>query len=60
MCVNLEIYAIQVKFRRGLPPGDGVLFYPGEVFSSSHDPVASVRLERALSGLQVFYLDEHV
>jgi hypothetical protein len=43
----------QIRFRRGLPPGDGVLFYPGEVFSSSHQPVASVRLERILSGLQV-------
>lgn len=43
----------QVKFRRGLPPGDGVLFYPGEVFSSSHEPIASIRLERILSGMQV-------
>lgn len=42
----------EIKFRRGLPPGDGVLFYPGEVFSSSHEPVASVRLERFLSGMQ--------
>ncbi|KAJ0024655.1 hypothetical protein Pint_08925 [Pistacia integerrima] len=42
----------EIKFRRGLPPGDGVLFYPGEVFSSSREPVASVRLERILSGLQ--------
>ncbi|XP_044475892.1 uncharacterized protein LOC123203554 isoform X1 [Mangifera indica] len=42
----------EIKFRRGLPPGDGVLFYPGEVFSSSCQPVASVRLERILSGLQ--------
>ncbi|KAL8145053.1 uncharacterized protein LOC141706793 isoform X1 [Apium graveolens] len=42
----------EVRFRRGLPPGDGVLFYPGEVFSPSHEPVASVRLERLLSGLQ--------
>ncbi|KAK1395658.1 Alpha-1,6-mannosyl-glycoprotein 2-beta-N-acetylglucosaminyltransferase [Heracleum sosnowskyi] len=42
----------EVRFRRGLPPGDGVLFYPGEVFSPSHQPVASVRLERLLSGLQ--------
>ncbi|WCJ35273.1 hypothetical protein M5689_016537 [Euphorbia peplus] len=42
----------EIRFRRGLPPGDGVLFYPGEVFSSSHEPVASVRLERILSGLQ--------
>jgi hypothetical protein len=43
----------EVKFRRGLPPGDGVLYYPGEVFSSSSEPVASLRLERLLSGLQV-------
>ncbi|XP_042492086.1 uncharacterized protein LOC122071754 isoform X2 [Macadamia integrifolia] len=42
----------EIQFRRGLPPGDGVLFYPGEVFSSSHKLVASVRLERILSGLQ--------
>ncbi|XP_072971654.1 uncharacterized protein [Typha angustifolia] len=42
----------EIRFRRGLPPGDGVLFYPGEVFSSSHDPVASARLERILSGMQ--------
>ncbi|KAK2966648.1 hypothetical protein RJ640_002346 [Escallonia rubra] len=44
----------EIRFRRGLPPGDGVLFYPGEVFSSSRQPVASVRLERLLSGLQDF------
>ncbi|XP_038704160.1 uncharacterized protein LOC120000258 isoform X1 [Tripterygium wilfordii] len=44
----------EIRFRRGLPPGDGVLFYPGEVFSSSHQPVASLRLERILSGLQDF------
>ncbi|GJN32893.1 hypothetical protein PR202_gb21435 [Eleusine coracana subsp. coracana] len=43
---------LQICFRRGLPPGDGVLFYPGEVFSSSHEPVASTRLERILSGMQ--------
>ncbi|XP_031482854.1 uncharacterized protein LOC116252613 isoform X2 [Nymphaea colorata] len=42
----------EIRFRRGLPPGDGVLFYPGEVFSSSSQPVASARLERILSGLQ--------
>nr|CAD1832465.1 unnamed protein product [Ananas comosus var. bracteatus] len=42
----------EIRFRRGLPPGDGVLFYPGEVFSSSHEPVASARLERLLSGMQ--------
>ncbi|EYU45131.1 hypothetical protein ABFS82_03G056700 [Erythranthe guttata] len=42
----------EIKFRRGLPPGDGVLYYPGQVFSSSHEPVASLRLERLLSGLQ--------
>ncbi|EEF52544.1 conserved hypothetical protein [Ricinus communis] len=42
----------EIRFRRGLPPGDGVLYYPGEVFSSSHKPVASLRLERLLSGLQ--------
>ena len=43
----------QIRFRHGLPPGDGVLYYPGEVFSNSHQPVASLRLERLLSGLQV-------
>ncbi|KAG8643558.1 hypothetical protein MANES_11G048300v8 [Manihot esculenta] len=42
----------EIRFRRGLPPGDGVLFYPGEAFSSSSQPVASLRLERILSGLQ--------
>ncbi|KAE8654001.1 COP9 signalosome complex subunit 4-like [Hibiscus syriacus] len=42
----------EIRFRRGLPPGDGVLYYPGEVFSSSSQPVASLRLERILSGLQ--------
>ncbi|CAO2833996.1 unnamed protein product [Amaranthus hypochondriacus] len=42
----------EIRFRRGLPPGDGVLYYPGEVFTSSHEPVASLRLERLLSGLQ--------
>ncbi|XP_020590821.1 uncharacterized protein LOC110031772 isoform X3 [Phalaenopsis equestris] len=48
----------EIRFRRGLPPGDGVLFYPGEVFSSSHEPVASARLERLLSGLQdIEYLE---
>ncbi|KAF8409932.1 hypothetical protein HHK36_002451 [Tetracentron sinense] len=45
------VASAEIRFRRGLPPGDGVLFYPGEVFSS-HQPVASVRLERILSGLQ--------
>ncbi|XVE56016.1 hypothetical protein DITRI_Ditri03aG0203300 [Diplodiscus trichospermus] len=44
----------EIRFRRGLPPGDGVLFYPGQVFSSSSQPVASLRLERILSGLQDF------
>ncbi|TYI97259.1 hypothetical protein E1A91_D01G131500v1 [Gossypium mustelinum] len=44
----------EIRFRRGLPPGDGVLYYPGEVFSSSKQPVASLRLERILSGLQDF------
>ncbi|XP_073305590.1 uncharacterized protein [Primulina huaijiensis] len=42
----------EIRFRRGLPPGDGVLYYPGQVFSSSPEPVASLRLERLLSGLQ--------
>ncbi|XP_010244312.1 PREDICTED: uncharacterized protein LOC104588174 isoform X3 [Nelumbo nucifera] len=45
------VASAEIRFRRGLPPGDGVLFYPGEVFSL-HQPVASVRLERILSGLQ--------
>ncbi|GLJ14057.1 hypothetical protein SUGI_0224840 [Cryptomeria japonica] len=48
------VSSAEIKFRRGLPPGDGVLFYPGEVFSSSSEPVASARLERILSGLQDF------
>ncbi|KAG2663911.1 hypothetical protein I3843_16G056300 [Carya illinoinensis] len=47
-----SVPSAEIRFRRGLPPGDGVLFYPGEVFSCSHQPVASVRLERILSGLQ--------
>ncbi|KAB1220564.1 hypothetical protein CJ030_MR3G015817 [Morella rubra] len=47
-----SVPSAEIRFRRGLPPGDGVLFYPGEVFSSSCQPVASVRLERILSGLQ--------
>ncbi|KAK4276603.1 hypothetical protein QN277_014733 [Acacia crassicarpa] len=42
----------EIKFRHGLPPGDGVLYYPGQVFSSSNEPVASLRLERLLNGLQ--------
>ncbi|KAL9244174.1 hypothetical protein vseg_017978 [Gypsophila vaccaria] len=46
------ISSAEVRFRRGLPPGDGVLYYPGEVFTSSKEPVASLRLERLLSGLQ--------
>ncbi|XP_052201492.1 uncharacterized protein LOC127807569 isoform X2 [Diospyros lotus] len=45
------VTSAEIRFRRGLPPGDGVLFYPGEAFSSSQ-PVASLRLERLLSGLQ--------
>lgn len=45
----------EVRFRRGLPPGDGVLFYPGEAFQPDlREPVASVRLERLCSGLQDF------
>ncbi|RRT82802.1 hypothetical protein B296_00016839 [Ensete ventricosum] len=51
---NLDFkFSWQIKFRRGLPPGDGVLFYPGEVFSPSHEPIASIRLERILSGMQL-------
>lgn len=43
----------EIRFRRGLPPGDGTLFYPGQVFQPELKvPVASVRLERLLSGLQ--------
>ncbi|KAI3910353.1 hypothetical protein MKW92_046744 [Papaver armeniacum] len=45
------VASAEIRFRRGLPPGDGVLFYPGEVFSSKQ-LVASARLERILSGLQ--------
>lgn len=47
-----SVPSAEVRFRRGLPPGDGVLYYPGEVFSSSKEPIASLRLERLLSGLQ--------
>lgn len=53
------ILLTQIKFRHGLPPGDGVLYYPGEVFSTSHQPVASLRLERILNGLQVEHLSSH-
>ncbi|MCO5557068.1 hypothetical protein L7F22_010624 [Adiantum nelumboides] len=43
----------EVRFRRGLPPGDGILFYPGQLFDPElTEPVASLRLERLLSGLQ--------
>ncbi|MCH98046.1 alpha-13-mannosyl-glycoprotein 2-beta-N-acetylglucosaminyltransferase, partial [Trifolium medium] len=45
------VASAEIKFRHGLPPGDGVLYYPGEVFSTNQ-PVASLRLERLLSGLQ--------
>ncbi|XP_026400571.1 uncharacterized protein LOC113296465 isoform X3 [Papaver somniferum] len=45
------VASAEIRFRRGLPPGDGVLFYPGEVFSSKQ-LIASARLERILSGLQ--------
>ncbi|KAF5198916.1 Alpha-1,6-mannosyl-glycoprotein 2-beta-N-acetylglucosaminyltransferase [Thalictrum thalictroides] len=45
------VASAEIRFRHGLPPGDGVLFYPGEVFSTNQ-LVASVRLERILSGLQ--------
>lgn len=54
MTLTIKIHFwTQIKFRHGLPPGDGVLYYPGEVFSTSHQPVASLRLERILNGLQV-------
>ncbi|KAL6012364.1 hypothetical protein ACLOJK_002851 [Asimina triloba] len=46
------VASAEIRFRRGLPPGDGVLFYPGEVFPPSTQPVASIRLERILSSLQ--------
>lgn len=55
---NANYAFVQIRFRQGLPPGDGVLFYPGEVFSSSSQPVASLRLERILSGLQVGQISE--
>lgn len=45
------VASAEIRFRRGLPPGDGVSFYPGEVFSSKQ-LIASPRLERILSGLQ--------
>lgn len=47
-----SVPSAEIRFRRGLPPGDGVLYYPGEVFTASREPVASLRLERLLSGLQ--------
>ncbi|KAK3260033.1 hypothetical protein CYMTET_30998 [Cymbomonas tetramitiformis] len=59
--------AAPVGFREGLPAGDGVLFYPGEAFGlpqavpgAPAQPVASVRLERLLAGLQDFeYLEAY-
>ncbi|GAQ77724.1 hypothetical protein KFL_000030050 [Klebsormidium nitens] len=43
----------EIRFRPGLPFGDGVLFYPGQAFSPENtEPVASCRLERFLSGMQ--------
>nr|DAD43935.1 TPA_asm: hypothetical protein HUJ06_002165 [Nelumbo nucifera] len=53
-----NVASAEIRFRCGLPPGDVVLFYPGEVFSSSHQLVASVRLERILSGLQEIHLPD--
>lgn len=47
-----SVPSAEIRFRRGLPPGDGVLYYPGEVFTASREPVASLRLERLLNGLQ--------
>ena len=41
----------QISLRKDLPPGDGLLVYPGEIFSVS-GLVSSIRLERFLSGLQ--------
>lgn len=40
-----------VKFREGLPPGDGVLMYPGEAFGQ-RGPVPTVRLERLRDSLE--------
>ena len=53
-CCNSITLFWQVRFRRGLPPGDGVLFYPGQAFEPElAEPIASIRLERLLGGLQV-------
>jgi len=49
-----------VAWREGLPAGDGVLLYPGEAYASGAGPVSSVRLERALLGLQdAEYMQQH-
>lgn len=40
-----------ISFRQGLPPGDGVLLYPGEPFGVK-GPLASVRLERWRDGME--------
>jgi len=48
----------KIEFREDLPLGDGVLLYPGQAFGVGDQPIGSVRLERALSGMQDFeYLE---
>ncbi len=41
----------QIDLRKDLPPGDGLLIYPGEIFKTKH-PIASIRLEQIRAGLQ--------
>eukprot|EP00192_Tetraselmis_astigmatica_P009060 CAMPEP_0117687950 /NCGR_PEP_ID=MMETSP0804-20121206/23487_1 /TAXON_ID=1074897 /ORGANISM="Tetraselmis astigmatica, Strain CCMP880" /LENGTH=670 /DNA_ID=CAMNT_0005500205 /DNA_START=112 /DNA_END=2124 /DNA_ORIENTATION=+ len=50
-----------VQLRKDLPAGDGVLVYPGERYGAgAGNPVASLRLERALMGLQdLEFFEQH-
>jgi hypothetical protein len=41
----------KISFRKGLPAGDGLLVYPGELFGAE-GPLASVRLERWRDGFE--------
>ncbi|XRB12659.1 DUF4091 domain-containing protein [Pseudoscourfieldia marina] len=53
--------ASPVVLRDGLPPGDGVLVYPGDVYGRPEiTMLTSVRLERALAGLaDAAWLEAH-
>lgn len=45
----------RLRFREDVPPGDGLLVYPGELFGAS-GPAASVRLERWRDGFEDYEL----